>query len=1640
MINSNKSKKDSKKDVSRTATTDLKAGSAKGSKDLNADELDLDTLERLTSPDADSSAEKDAASKANAKDDSSVPVSVLEDSASDKNSAQSTDAATTADKTTDDSKETDTTVETQAAAEAVSASAASAASDSNAVESAAGTDAVVSEHKAPVSVTMDLDEEPRLKVYDEQGSETLAVEDNSVVTGDAVPTETTAVAADADAAEASAAEASTADVAPSEMAGAAETPSEVSAGGHATDIAMTAAAKAAAPKMMEGGTGNSRILADGMMTVQGTTAIQGLDQRKVISHHNVSINKDLTPEEQAKIQEIANLNSRNRKKQKRPSAAMISAAAAQNTGTLDTGAPTATDVPAAEASASVSVPVSEADIQGAYATDIAMTAAAKAAAPKMQEGGANNSHILADGMMTAQGTTAIQGLDQRRVISHHDVSINKALTPEELAKIQEISRLNSRNRQKRQRPSDAMIRGVNPQPTEGVIGGGAALTGAGESAGQDKGVHIMSDGQMMEEGHTVIMGLEHRDTAANTAVSSSAAADTGTAGTGVAGAGAAASGSGQGAGARIMDDAQVMAEGHTAIIGLGSRQVAAAPGVSTRIIGVTQEELDKIQEINELNARNRTRRARFEARFHAEIAAEKERASQELAAGNSSDVPGYVLPHSHEANMATASTVIAAGEAGSGNGLESVSNETVGSSGAAVGRMMPDETDEQGTSTIIYGSAAASYQNNMQDNSKHGSSSSALARLHHAISVDQQAFDHEIQQDHGAALDSQDGAFSGAAASLTAAGDVDSALAAGDGTNYSSVLGSAFDDDVADTMAVSSFSANQDDISGDTVAGIAGSADQDVIAGVAVVADAAASGRKSGAGRGVGGERSLTGMSPLADAALESLKEVSADEINALSQQNMELDAEVELAKDSYYDPSAPTVTLNADGTEVQPEPEPEMQPGTGGMAMDDGYAGLVGEVPPQLREQMAARYQYAGYEDGEIPARPVEPDGGEEVDDGPHYVVGPQSATNNVRNQQRKHAAPARSEPSVYEEAEEEVDDGPVYAGTYAEKLAQEQKRRQQRQKEQQYSANARMAVPARGVSAMAAPEAGLAVADDGTYAEMPQKADPSAMMATDMADPAVLEGMDAAAATAAAVAAAVSADAVGAEAVVAGAGVGISADELADCHTGPEPAGMDDGVLVNQSQAPKAQEDSGPYYVVGPAKKKKLPVNEPDDVPIYAVGVERTNAEVEAKIQAARSRIQEERALPPSYLDHELGEGANAESDSTEDKAYEQALAEAARESMAAPQSETVKRARRLAAEAAAGSRKERGTTAGDSEAVTKGAVGAGDGAADLKNAHNTGASFAEELDDVEYEDDFSEDQKEEGRKRLRTDSDGRYNFANMPETEHIRVSMVLFLYCRQLIASFFTYTTLPVIAPRLAMRFGPCYPSSMAIPFLFVGLLTGFVGGGIKAFTSLGGGNNIGSLVCLVYILLTGLTAFRGIYRIMAFINRRRHDAIMLIASVMVPLMVFMWLSNTLIAYTSGIVETAVAFGVATMLSAATASSLTWNLPQDPMDSCGAMTTKGLLFVIWLCIIASFGLLHYIVGLSVLGVSIVMRLIFGYSIVHNQGTAQRSYVYALQLITLFAIMLDLILLKSQNYEFLSVSTLEFIQYLRSYGSAFY
>lgn len=708
--------------------------------------------------------------------------------------------------------------------------------------------------------------------------------------------------------------------------------------------------------------------------------------------------------------------------------------------------------------------------------------------------------------------------------------------------------------------------------------------------------------------------------------------------------------------------------------------------------------------------------------------------------------------------------------------------------------------------------------------------------------------------------------------------------------------------------------------------------------------------------------------------------------------------------------------------------------------------------------------YSYNEYDENEVQAMPAQR-AQEEVDDGPVYYVGPKTER-------------------VVEEQPRDEDN--IYVGTYADRIAKQKEAAQSARQAAAYQAQDNMGSMSVQDNNSLADET-FAAAQNGNNYVIPGNQEPQYYVGPSNPpveepssfgeyepSPYITPGVrtpEELAAEAAAREAAMQAHAQEQARIAKeqrreqeAARMATLAANSVDESDLAVPAGMGDGGALSMQSAssdPYAGEpyDDGPRYYVGPKEPSRPMQEAQSEAPIYAVGPDHSNAEVEANIQATRSKLLHDRALPPSYLDDDLQNSPAVATKSAEDIAYEEALAEAARESMAAPHSQVIENARKLAAEQ-------------ESRYATKEDVGDGLFAQDafpvngepdstdaLKRSSSDGlaleSSYArgslenandEELKAFERNPDGYEEDSYETRSddtdgyddsdlsnrqgSMRRDENGTANFANLNLQENVGLGMTVFLYLRQLLAAFFTHTNLPVIAPKTAARLGPCYPSSMPVPYLFVGLLSGLVASLAASVINV---DTVGTISFIVFLLCTGLTPYRGIYRIISYISRRRHDVVIVAASVTVPMIIFMWLSNILILSVDGIAEATAAYGIVAMLSAASASTLSWNLPQDPMDSSGTMTTKGLLFVIVLSIMASFGIMHYITGLSLIALCVAMRLIFGMLIAGNNGTSHRSYVHALQLLTMFILLFDLIILKSQGYNILSVSSLEFINQLR-------
>ncbi len=257
-----------------------------------------------------------------------------------------------------------------------------------------------------------------------------------------------------------------------------------------------------------------------------------------------------------------------------------------------------------------------------------------------------------------------------------------------------------------------------------------------------------------------------------------------------------------------------------------------------------------------------------------------------------------------------------------------------------------------------------------------------------------------------------------------------------------------------------------------------------------------------------------------------------------------------------------------------------------------------------------------------------------------------------------------------------------------------------------------------------------------------------------------------------------------------------------------------------------------------------------------------------------------------------------------------------------------------------------------------------------------------------------------------------------ASINDKETVAFKLSLLLFFRQLVAAFFSHTTLNIFLPQLSLRFGPCYPSSMALPYLISGAIAGALAAFICYFTvtwQLTGG------FCLFfYILLSGLTAFRGLAELSGLVTRRRADSMTYGAALFLPSVLFIFILNAIFLRNEPF-EGGIFFALATMLSAAFASSLSFDIKQDPVDSFGTMSLKGVLCLALIVCIFTMLIFKLTVACSILGLALLLRLIIGYYFNRHNVLASRQHICAAQLIIMLALMFDLLLL-SLNHNILN------------------
>ncbi len=236
-------------------------------------------------------------------------------------------------------------------------------------------------------------------------------------------------------------------------------------------------------------------------------------------------------------------------------------------------------------------------------------------------------------------------------------------------------------------------------------------------------------------------------------------------------------------------------------------------------------------------------------------------------------------------------------------------------------------------------------------------------------------------------------------------------------------------------------------------------------------------------------------------------------------------------------------------------------------------------------------------------------------------------------------------------------------------------------------------------------------------------------------------------------------------------------------------------------------------------------------------------------------------------------------------------------------------------------------------------------------------------------------------------------------------------VFLFIRQLIASFFTHTTLNIFAPKLSLSFGPTYPSSMPLPYFFIGLILG-------AICSLFNDMSpvivpVTPFILAIFLIITGIQGFRGCGTLISIFSQRRADSYMKIITVFILSVLFCFCLNFCLAYKLCNASFSIVLASVLMLSAYTATTLNFALDGDPVDSYGSLSLKGLLISGGICFIVLFLCLSFALAISLIGVSLLVRMIIGFYLNLHKARASRDIICGMQYLTMLVLFMDMLIL---------------------------
>ena len=241
-------------------------------------------------------------------------------------------------------------------------------------------------------------------------------------------------------------------------------------------------------------------------------------------------------------------------------------------------------------------------------------------------------------------------------------------------------------------------------------------------------------------------------------------------------------------------------------------------------------------------------------------------------------------------------------------------------------------------------------------------------------------------------------------------------------------------------------------------------------------------------------------------------------------------------------------------------------------------------------------------------------------------------------------------------------------------------------------------------------------------------------------------------------------------------------------------------------------------------------------------------------------------------------------------------------------------------------------------------------------------------------------------------------------------ISAFVYVFVFLRQLIASFFNFTNLGALFPKQALSIlGPSAPAFMPLPYFVIGYITCALAMFMQSVCQ--SGSLCAAVVTLFFFALTGSGAFRGIGHLCTAISLRKIDTY---GKILITLIVISLFARS-IQYFSKYMELdfyfCLGFAVIFMLSSFTATTLNFGSSDDPVSSFGTLGLKGLIAGTIICLAITFAVLDWQIALTMLGICLLCRVLIGQFMVVKGIKASTDMVCALQLITAILLMLEIV-----------------------------